>query len=372
MKTMLSTSPSVKVKRSRNRHFSSRPPSSSSRSPQLIGICVLLCWSAFSDLALAQQQLKGENRMASSDKGYQVEQLPSPLTKLGEGPVWDIDTQSLYYVDINTPAVLRYDYAENRTYSATLDSAKSISFIVLVAGQAGAFVVGENNRVSLISWDGRSEQAKHVRVLADLGATQSHVRFNDGKVDPYGRLYAGTMQLETLGDLFAQKEGQFFRCNNGTMVVQKKNVSISNGLTWDEPFNPQRMYYIDSAALDVKAFDVDESGDLKNETVFFDLRINGSNPGYVPDGMTSDADGNLYIATWGGSKLMNVDKSTRQLLREIKIPAEQVTSAAFGGPQLDELFVTTSSNGNKPAPAGALFKVTGLGVKGKPMHKMVL
>ena len=57
---------------------------------------------------------------------------------------------------------------------------------------------------------------------------------------------------------------------------------------------------------------------------------------------------------------------------EIKIPAEQVTSVAFGGPQMDELFVTTSSNGDKPAPAGELFKVTGLGVKGKPMHKMVL
>lgn len=368
---MLSTSVNVKVTRSRNRHFPSRPSSSSLETSQLIAICALLLWSAICDLSQAQQ-LKADNRMASGDKGYQVLQLPSPLTKLGEGPVWDVDTQSLYYVDINAPGVLRYDYTENRTYSATLDGAKSISFIVLVAGQPGEFVIGENNRVSLISWDGRSEQAKHVRVLADLGESQSHVRFNDGKVDPSGRLYAGTMQLETLGDLFAQKEGQLFRYTNGTMVVQKKNISISNGLTWDEPFNPLRMYYIDSAALDVKAFDVDENGDLQNETVFFDLRINGSKPGYVFDGMTSDSNGNLYIATWGGSKVMNLDKGTGQLLREINIPAEQVTSAAFGGPQLDELFVTTSSNGNKTAPAGALFKVSGLGVKGKPMHKMVL
>ncbi|XP_053670876.1 regucalcin-like [Anopheles nili] len=308
----------------------------------------------------------------ASDIRYDVEQLPSPRTKLGEGPVWDIETQSLYFVDINTPTIMRYDYARNRTFSATLDGAKSISFIVLVAGQPEHFVVGENNRVSLIQWNGRSETAKPVRTLADLGETQSHVRFNDGKVDPSGRLYAGTMQLESLGDLFAQKEGQLFRYTNGTMLVQKNNISISNGLTWDEPVNPLRMYYIDSAALDVKAFDVDEHGDLKNETVFFDLRIDGSHPGYVPDGMTSDADGNLYIATWGGSKVMKVDKSSQKLLLEIKIPAEQVTSVAFGGPHLDELFVTTSSNGDKPAPAGALFKVTGLGVKGKPMHKMVL
>uniref|UniRef100_A0A182TG10 Regucalcin n=1 Tax=Anopheles melas TaxID=34690 RepID=A0A182TG10_9DIPT len=310
--------------------------------------------------------------MTSSDSSYQVVKLPGPRTKLGEGPVWDIDTQSLYYVDIDTPAVLRYDYRENRTYSAKLAGANSISFLALVAGQPEHFVVGENNRVTLIRWDGRSEAASHVRVLADLGPSQSHVRFNDGKIDPAGRLYAGTMQLESLGDLFAQKEGQLFRYTNGTMVVQKQNVSISNGLTWDEPFNPLRMYYIDSAALDVKAFDVDVNGDLKNESVFYDLRVNGTHPGYVPDGMTSDADGNLYVATWGGSKVMKIDKGSQKLVLEIKIPAEQVTSVAFGGPQMDELFVTTSSKGDKPAPAGELFKVTGLGVKGKPMHKMVL
>ncbi|XP_050070382.1 regucalcin-like [Anopheles maculipalpis] len=355
----------------------SRSSSSSSsswaslRSIQLIAISVFLYCSATDRFAQAQE-LKAQNKMTSRDNNYRVEQLPGPRTKLGEGPVWDIDTQSLYYVDISTPAVHRYDYAENRTYSAMLAGANSISFIVLVAGQPEHFVVGENNRVALIRWDGRSENAQHVRVLADLGNSQSHVRFNDGKVDPSGRLYAGTMQLETLGDLFAQKEGQFFRYSNGTMVVQKKNVSISNGLTWDEPGNPSRLYYIDSGALDVKAFDVDANGDLKNETVFYDLRVNGAHPGYVPDGMTSDADGNLYIATWGGSKVMKVDKRTQQLLQEIKIPAEQVTSVAFGGPQLDELFVTTSSNGDKPAPAGELFKVTGLGVRGKPMYKMVL
>ncbi|XP_049284939.1 regucalcin-like isoform X1 [Anopheles funestus] len=341
------------------------------RSMQLIVISVLLYCSALGSLTQAQE-LQSQNKMSSSDNSYQVVQLPGPRTKLGEGPVWDIETQSLYYVDIDTPAVLRYDYADNRTYSAKLEGANSISFIVLVAGQPEHFVVGENNRVTLIRWDGRSEEAQHVRVLADLGNSQSHVRFNDGKVDPSGRLYAGTMQLESLGDLLAQKEGQFFRYTNETMVLQKKNISVSNGLTWDEPVNPLRMYYIDSAALDVKSFDVDENGDLKNETVFFDLRVNGTNPGYVADGMTSDADGNLYIATWGGSKVMKVDKRSQQLVQEIKIPAEQVTSVAFGGPQLDELFVTTSSKGDKPAPAGELFKVTGLGVKGKPMHKMIL
>ncbi|XP_058058750.1 regucalcin-like isoform X1 [Anopheles bellator] len=338
------------------------------RAASSCAICLLLWFSAFVQGQLLQQT----DTMSAGDNTYKVEQLPSPRSILGEGPVWDSEGKSLYYVDILTPAVLRYDYAENRTYSAGLDGAGSISFIVLVAGQPEHFVVGDNNRVSLIRWDGRAEQVTRIRTLADLGETQRHVRFNDGKVDPSGRLYAGTMRLEALGDLLNQHEGQFFRYDHGTMVVQKKNISISNGLTWDEPNNARRMYYIDSAARDVKAYDVDENGDLRNESVFFDLRNNGSTPSYVADGMTSDADGNLYVATWGGSKVMKIDKTSRQVVQEIKIPAEQVTSVAFGGPNLDELFVTTALNGDKPAPAGALFKVTGLGVKGKPMYKMVL
>ncbi|KFB45338.1 AGAP001501-PA-like protein [Anopheles sinensis] len=303
---------------------------------------------------------------------YQVTQLPSPLAKLGEGPVWDIDTQSLYYVDILTPTILRYDYKENRTYNATLDGAATISFIVLVTGKPEHFVIGENNRVSLIQWDGRSEKASPVRTLADLGESHCNVRFNDGKVDPLGRLYAGTMLWESGGDPNIQKEGQFYRYDNGTMVSLKRNVSISNGLTWDEPTNPLRMYYIDSPTLEVKAFDVDGQGDLKNETVFFDLRVNGTAPGYVPDGMTSDADGNLYVATWGGWQVLKVDKTTQKVSQEFKLPAERITSVAFGGPQLDELFVTSAFHVDKPAPAGALFKITGMGVKGKPMYKMIL
>ncbi|XP_058116147.1 regucalcin-like [Anopheles ziemanni] len=303
---------------------------------------------------------------------YQVTQLPSPLAKLGEGPVWDIDTQSLYYVDILTPTILRYDYKEKRTYSAKLDGAVTISFIVLVAGKPEHFVIGESNRVLLIHWDGRSEQASHVRTLADLGESHRNVRFNDGKVDPSGRLYTGTMLRGAFGDAFTQSEGQFYRYDNGTMVPLKANIGISNGITWDEPTNPLRMYYIDSPTLEVKSFDVDGEGDLKNETVFVDFRLNGTAPGYVPDGMTSDVDGNLYVATWGGWQVLKVDKITQKVSQEFKLPVERITSVAFGGPLLDELFVTSAFYVDKPAPAGALFNITGLQVKGKPMHKMIL
>lgn len=311
--------------------------------------------------------------IGSMEAQIKVQQLPSPLSHLGEGPVWDADSQSLYYVDINGAAILRYDYAENKTYSAKIDGVDPISPIILIEGKPGQYVLGAGNKIVLVSWDGRSEKGALLKTLYDLGESQKHVRFNDGKVDPKGRLYAGTMQLETLGDILQQKEGKLYRFDGkagGEFQVLKGGISISNGLTWNEKIN--KFYYIDSAALDIKEFDVLENGDLQNETVLYDLRVDGKNPGYVGDGMTDDVDGNLYVATWGGSKLLKVNPKTRQIEKEIAIPAKQVTSAAFGGPGMDELFVTTAHTANQEPPAGALFKVTGLGVKGKAMHKMVL
>ncbi|XP_055614453.1 uncharacterized protein LOC129760811 [Uranotaenia lowii] len=308
--------------------------------------------------------------------GYSVEQLPSPLVPLGEGPVWDADSQSLYYCDIMGAAILRYDYAENKTYSATIDGVSPISPIILVQGKPDEFVLGAGNKLVLVRWDGRSEKGTLIKTVGDLGKSEAHVRFNDGKVDPQGRLMIGTMRLETLGDIFDQKEGKLYRFDGkvgGKFFEQKRNISVSNGLTWIEKTG--KFYYQDSAALDVKEFDVAENGDLKNEVVLYNFDKDGKGKdhvGFVCDGMTSDVEGNLYIATWGGSKLLKMNPKTKIIEQEIAIPAKQVTSASFGGPNMDELFVTTAHTNTEPAPAGALFKVTGLGVKGSKMYKMVL
>ena len=101
----------------------------------------------------------------------------------------------------------------------------------------------------------------------------------------------------------------------------------------------------------------------------------GNNPGYVADGMTIDENGFLYVATFGGSKILKIDPMTKKIADEIKLPVEQITSAAFGGPNLDVLFVTTCGvefNTPQPPPAGGVFKITGLGVKGTKMYNAVL
>lgn len=111
-----------------------------------------------------------------------------------------------------------------------------------------------------------------------------------------------------------------------------------------------------------------------NERVVIDFTVNGERPNFVPDGMTIDTEGNLYVTTFGGWKIFKINPTKRAIELEIKMPCEQVTSAAFGGPNLDILFVTTASHerGTKqPPPSGRLFKITGLG-KGAPMKSVKL
>jgi len=300
-----------------------------------------------------------------------VEKLPSPLSVIGEGPHWDADTQSLYYNDIygKDSSILRYDFKENKTYSATIDGEPVVSFIIPVAGTSDQFAVGIGRRVGVVQWDGKSSKAKLVRIAFEVekGDEFKTNRFNDAKADASGRLYAGTMRLEECGDLFASFSGSLYKYIQGESVDKLRgNISVSNGLAWD--FNTNKFYYIDTCQLDIKEFDYDpKTGNLSNERVIIDFKTNGERPSFLPDGMTIDTEGNLYVATWGGHKVLKVNPKTGRVEHEIKIPAEQVTSAAFGGPNLDILFVTTAAtdrSGPQPPPAGSLFKVTGLGVKG--------
>ncbi|XP_055681180.1 regucalcin isoform X1 [Lutzomyia longipalpis] len=306
---------------------------------------------------------------------YKVEQLPAPLTNLGEGPHWDWQTQNLYYVDIYGGTINRYNYAENKTYTATVEKEPVISFIIPVEGNDSEFAIGIGRRVGIATWDGKSATATVTRLVGQVeqdDAKYKTNRFNDGKADPKGRLFAGTMRLEECGDLFEAQFGSLYKFNkDGVYQKLKSNVSVSNGLAWNEKTN--KFYYIDSCALDVKEYSYNPvTGDISNPRVVIDFSNDGERPSFVPDGMTIDSEGNLFVALWGGFKLFKINPNTGKIVQEIKIPCEQVTSAAFGGPNLDILYVTTAGterNSPQPPPAGGVFAVTGLGVTGTKMTR---
>ncbi|XP_055545052.1 regucalcin-like [Wyeomyia smithii] len=311
---------------------------------------------------------------------YQVDILPGPLLALGEAPHWDIARQSLYYVCQMSGSLLRYDFKENRTYSANIPGITHVSFIIPVKGKSEEIVLGSRTRLILVKWDGLSAAATVLRTLATLGEAEEQQQFNDGKVNPQGQLYAGTMLSYAAVNPSAMGTGKLYRfdagsgADGGALVELANGVHISNGLTWNETKN--RFYYIDSFAFDIKEYDTDDRGNLTSGgRVLIKIKSDDAATEFIADGMTSDVDGNLYVALFAGSKVLKINPLTATVEREILLPVEQVTSVAFGGPNLDLMFVTSAGNeltGPQSANAGAVFKITGLGIKGKPMNEIDL
>ncbi|XP_063704399.1 regucalcin-like isoform X2 [Culicoides brevitarsis] len=328
-------------------------------------------------LVFLTQVITGETETNTTTMpSYKVEQVTvAPLNVLGEGPHWDADRQCLYWNDIYGGTIHRYDEKENKAYQATVEGEPVIGFIIPVFGHPDQFILGTGTRVIRISWDGKSPKATKIGIVGEVEQDRTNTRFNDAKVDPRGRLFAGTMRLEECGDIFAARWGTFYRyTKTDGFKGLKTHIGVSNGLTWNEKTN--KFYYIDSCDLDVKEFDYEpRTGEISNERKVINLDNGVRPPPFVPDGMTSDTEGNLYVATFGGSKILKINPTTGKIIMEIMIPAEQVTSCAFGGPNLDTLYVTTAKKefkNKQPPPAGGLFKITGLGVTGVKMYSVLL
>ncbi|CAF0886613.1 unnamed protein product [Didymodactylos carnosus] len=196
---------------------------------------------------------------------------------------------------------------------------------------------------------------------------ESHLpnnRFNDGKCDPRGRLVAGTMHV----DAKTKHTGALYSLNekyNVTKLLDR--VSISNGIVWSK--DGHCMYYIDTFEYNVVSYDYNlNDGTISNRRVIFEFEESkyGS-----PDGMTIDENDNLWIAFWNGSKVRQFDPRQQKELSEINLPVRFVTSCAFGGSDLNDLYITCAASENKKdfdfAPlAGSLFVVKNIGVRGVP------
>lgn len=185
--------------------------------------------------------------------------------ELGEGPHWDIERQSLYYIDIVEPSIQRYDSQTGEIFKAFVDGDnKPIGFAIPVDGTTDEFIIGAGRRLLLIKWDGKSKLSSIVEVLGEVDSSHPGNRINDAKVDPSGRfLYLGSMGDESndLSDPQYQT-GVFYRyAKSSGFVALKNDVGISNGLCWNEKLH--KFYYIDSVTKDIKEFNYNpETGDL--------------------------------------------------------------------------------------------------------------
>ena len=176
-------------------------------------------------------------------------------------------------------------------------------------------------------------------------------RFNDGKVDPLGRFWAGTLALDS-----RPGQSRLYRVDADRSVqVIREGVSISNGLAWSP--DARTLYYIDSPTRMVQAFAFDlEQGTLGPPRVAISL---GDDDGF-PDGCCMDVEGCLWVAHWGAGKVTRWEPETARLLSTISLPVANVTSCAFGGARRDQLFITTAVDDSRPGSepeAGYLFRI---------------
>ncbi|XP_019870746.2 uncharacterized protein LOC109599228 [Aethina tumida] len=299
----------------------------------------------------------------------------APSVELGEGPHWDVATQSLYYVDIFGKAIHRYVPATKKHTKAIIGTGP-VSLIIPVEGQKDKYLISIGRTLAVVTWDGESDKVSDTVVLAEVDNTPDTLdnRFNDGKCDPSGRLWAGTMGGEPVLGQVKQEKAALFTLDNKQIKTHLTKIGISNGLAWT-PDN-KTMYYIDSHKGYVEQFDFDiNKGTISNSKIIFTPAKHGIDGAL--DGMTIDTDGNLWIAIFNGYRVIQIDpRKPETLLQTIPIPAKQTTSVAFGGPNLDELYVTSASftvGGVElpPPDHGATFKVTGTGAKGYPAVNFV-
>lgn len=244
---------------------------------------------------------------------------------LGEGPVWFED--ALWWVDIEGQRLLTW--AGHAEEPVRFDLPERIGFAVPT--RRGDWLLGLQSGIH--SWTPGSGAPE---LLAAPEPEEQHNRFNDGKCDPQGRLWAGTLSMN---DSMGRAALYRMDCRQSIGRILS-GITTSNGLSWD--VKTSTMYYIDSPTRLVSGFSFDpESGEIRDRRTVFKVPEGRG----IPDGMTIDSGGTLWIALWGGCSVLNVDPATGAVLRTVNVPARNVTSCAFGGDDLETLFITSASIG---------------------------
>ncbi|XP_022191024.2 regucalcin isoform X3 [Nilaparvata lugens] len=282
----------------------------------------------------------------------------------GEGPHWDTHKQVLLFVDISGQAVHRVNPATNK--HSFVDLNDTVSFVIPIRGRTNQFVIGLGLSIQILTWDGVSSDYQ-LQAIDAVDHDKEGNRLNDAKADPSGVLWAGTMGEESPVGIVKPKQGSLHSWSNQECSLSSRvqEVSVSNGLAWSS--DRKHLYYTDTATRKVDVFDYNGST-ISNRRVVFDFEKHNI-PGY-PDGMTIDKQDNLWIACWGGSRVIQVDPRQNKLKRTITLPAERITSVTFGGAALDTLYVTSMRQGLnasqllKQPLAGATFAIHNLPVTG--------
>jgi D-xylono/L-arabinono-1,4-lactonase len=285
----------------------------------------------------------------------QPEMIADYQCQTGESPLWHPDERRLYWLDIPRGRMFRYEPATGRHEQ------------VYEGDQIGGFTLQADGALLLFMARGRVAVWRHgslTTIIPEI-ERERESRFNDVEADPAGRVLCGTMSIRE-PDRTIRQYGQLYRLDpDGSLTTLIEQTVTSNGMG----FSPDQrtLYHADSGAQTIVAFDYDRrSGRLSNRRLIVET---GPGEGR-PDGLTVDAEGCLWSARWDGGCVVRLTPDGRELER-LSLPARKVSSVAFGGPDYDELYITTAGGDERATEgpgAGALFRAWP-GVRGAPVFR---
>jgi len=279
-----------------------------------------------------------------------IRAISDVVSDLGEGPIWSPESNCVTWTDIT----------QNRFHTADLDTGTTQSFAApsmvgaIAHTRNGDFIAATQEGFAHVSIDGKFSPL-HTFLAADM-------RMNDGKVDPVGRFWAGSLALS-----FEKNRGSLYVLDkDGSYSPALNDVTLSNGMGWSP--DTKYFYYIDSIPGILKRFDYDSiHGRISNQVdlITFDTTLG------IPDGMSITSDGKIVIALWDGGRVEIFEPSGKKI-SEIKLGVSRPTSCTFAGADGDVLIVTTASQGidlDKEPLAGKILAITGTGLSGLPPHR---
>ena len=276
----------------------------------------------------------------------------------GEGPIWDASCKRLYWTDIIGQKFYCYDWSPRKTWAVK----EGWEIAGAALNRAGGFVIANSSGIWL--W----EDGGAPRLVADQ-ADGSKCQMNDCIADPAGRLLAGSNFYDP-GKEYPL--GKLIRVDtDGTAHIIDEGLHLANGLGFS--VDARTLYFADSAARIIYAYDYDPAnGTARNRRVFVKVPATSG----LPDGLTVDAENFVWSAEWYGSRVVRYDRDGK-VEREIRTPAKQTSSLAFGGPELTDIFITSAAK-SEPMPimppsydpnsgyfGGSLYYIN-VGIRGKP------
>ncbi|XP_031632537.1 uncharacterized protein LOC116346549 [Contarinia nasturtii] len=304
---------------------------------------------------------------------YSIKSVPTPDLNIADSPIWEAETQSVYFTDLFGTKMYHYSNCENKMYSVDFHPYSTPCFIFPVLNKRNLYGVGCNQSIFTIKWDGKSRHVKNLQKIFSVESNTNHL-VNHAVADTLGNFFVGTFDANTCGT--QDSHGLYKYSKNGKVKLIAKHFKVTTGLAFDPKV--KTLLHLDGCTQTITEFSwCPKTGDLSNERVFMKLNF----PKHMlPVGIAIGCTRYIYVSVYKGSVVLKINRKSKKIVDKIKLPSPYLTAPVFGGPYNNILFVTSSTVSNDiltglpefrntTSPNGHLFKIIGLNDSSPPLYK---